>query len=224
MLEKNNDVGFVRLEDFMGKATSIVNAARVSFGKKHNGPLREQDKKLIKYLWNNKHTSPFRHVYFTFHIKAPIFVIRQWQKHQVGCSWNELSGRYVKFDPSFYSPDTFREIPVGSVKQGSGESISAEDQSIAKAIYDQCIADAYQSYEALLKLNVCREQARMILPLSLFSECYWSCSLQAIIHFLKLRLAHDAQSEIRSYAYEVKDILEKDHEMKYILEIALNES
>ena len=86
MDKKKDGLGFVELVDQMGDATSIVNAARVSFGKRHKGALRDQDKRLIKYLWSHKHSSPFRHVQFTFHIKAPIFVIRQWQKHQVGCA------------------------------------------------------------------------------------------------------------------------------------------
>lgn len=101
---KINGLGFVDLVDQMGNSLSIVNAARVSFGKRHQGELRQQDRKLIKYLWSHKHTSPFRHVTFTFHIKAPIFVLRQWQKHQVGCAWNEISGRYVKFDYEMYQP------------------------------------------------------------------------------------------------------------------------
>ena len=116
-MKKNiNDFGFVELIDTMGTATSIVNAARVSFGKRTKGPLDDKDKKLIKYLWEHKHTSPFRHVFFTFHIKAPIFVIRQWQKHQVGCSWNEISGRYVQLENRVYCPDSWRRS-IKDVKQ-----------------------------------------------------------------------------------------------------------
>lgn len=221
MKEENNELGFVELVDHMGDAVSIVNAARVSFGKSHEGELREQDKKLINYLWDHKHTSPFRHVYFKFHIKAPIFVLRQWMKHQVGCSWNEISGRYVKFKPSFYQPNLFRSVPPKSLKQGSGGPLNHSDQLKAQEIYIRSINESYEAYETLLELGVCREQARMLLPLSLFSECYWTASLHALIHFLNLRLAKDAQSEMRMYAEAVKEILEKQDGMKFVLGVCL---
>ena len=116
----NSGMGEVALINQMGDALSIVNAARVSFGKMALGPdLTDNDKRLIKYLWDNKHTSPFRHVTFTFHIKAPIFVLRQWMKHQVGSNFNEISGRYVQFEPSFYQPEIWRKS-IRNVKQGSG--------------------------------------------------------------------------------------------------------
>ena len=217
-MNNRKSLGFVELVDQMGDATSIVNSARVSFGKRHNGRLRESDKKLIKYLWRHKHTSPFRHVQFTFHIKAPIFVIRQWQKHQVGCAWNEMSGRYVEFPYEIYKPDLWRES-IKDVKQGSGKALI--NQNASSEVYEKACRYAFESYQNLLDQNVCKEQARMILPLAMFTQCFWSCSFQALIHFLKLRLAADAQIETRFYAEAVHEILSRDEDMKFLLEVCL---
>ncbi|MDE3246718.1 MAG: FAD-dependent thymidylate synthase, partial [Acidobacteriota bacterium] len=112
------DKGFVRLVDAMGSDLSVVNAARVSFGKQKD-TFEDSDRKLIKYLAVHEHTSPFRHAYMQFHVKAPIFVFRQWMKHQVGCSWNEISGRYVEFpNDEFFVPASFRQQAKVN-KQGS---------------------------------------------------------------------------------------------------------
>lgn len=218
MSSEKKGLGFVELVDQMGDAISIVNAARVSFGKRHEGKLRDKDKRLIEYLWSHKHTSPFRHVQFTFHIKAPIFVIRQWQKHQVGCAWNEMSGRYVEFANEIYKPQTWRES-IKDVKQGSGFSLV--DQETPSLIYEEACKSAFEAYQALIESGVCREQARIILPLSMFTECFWSCSFQALIHFLKLRLAKDAQVETQLYAQALFEILNRDEDMKFLLEVCL---
>ena len=215
---KMNGLGFVDLIDQMGDSLSIVNAARVSFGKRHTGALRQEDRKLIKYLWKHKHTSPFRHVTFTFHIKAPIFVLRQWQKHQVGSTFNEISGRYVRFDYEMYQPHQWRES-AENVKQGSGGPLM--NQSEPADLYKWAVQHQYFIYNQLLEMGVCREQARLVLPLSTFSECYWTCSLQALIHFLRLRLAKDAQAEITYYAEAIKSILERDDDMRFVLEVCL---
>ena len=102
------DKGFVKLVDVMGSDKSIVNSARISFAKQVE-EIGARDEKLIRYLWEHKHTSPFRHATLQFHIKAPLFVLRQWMKHQVGCAWNEVSGRYVEFNNEFYLPKNWRE-------------------------------------------------------------------------------------------------------------------
>ena len=215
-----NDFGFVELVDTMGSAASVVNAARVSFGKRIEGGLSDKDKSLIKYLWTHKHTSPFRHAFFTFHIKAPIFVIRQWQKHQVGCSWNEISGRYVKLDHSIHCPDVWRKS-IKNVKQGSGGAVDNQDE--ITDLYLSACNYAYATYKEMLKQGVAREQARMILPLAQFTECYWSASLHAVIHFLQLRLAKDAQAEIRYYAQAIKALVESDESFSFIMDVCLNE-
>ena len=97
----------MRLVDVMGSDLSVVNAARISFAKQTQ-EFRQQDRKLIHYLWSHRHTSPFRHASIQIHLKAPLFVLRQWMKHQVGCAWNEVSGRYVRFDAQFYNPSNWR--------------------------------------------------------------------------------------------------------------------
>lgn len=198
------DYGFVEYVDHMGSDLSIVNSARVSFGKKVS-EINPRDKKLIKYLWSHQHTTPFRHAYMTFHIKAPLFVLRQWQKHQIGCSWNEMSGRYVVFDCEFYQPDKFR-LQSKNNKQGSFGKI--EKQEEAHVIYETSMIYAIRDYNRLLDLGVCKEQARMILPNSLYTECYWTVSLQAIMHFLKLREDSHAQWEIQEYAKVIRSLAE----------------
>ena len=199
------DKGFVELVDHMGSDLSVVNAARVSFGKKKE-TFNGRDKKLIAYLWKHKHTSPFRHASVQFHIKAPIFVLRQWMKHQVGCSWNEISGRYVEFDYEYYTPKHFR-VQSKDNKQGSEGSVDPKTEKLAQEIYWDTCDSAMQSYTALLGMGVAKEQARMILPVSLYSECYWTCSLQAVMHFIALRDESHAQWEIQEYARGVKELI-----------------
>lgn len=198
------DKGFVSLVDSMGSDLSVVNSARVSFGKKKD-VFDHKDKRLIKYLWKNKHSSPFRHASLQFHIKAPIFVLRQWMKHQVGCSWNEISGRYVEFESEFYHPEVYRKQSKSNKQGSEGEIPKQEDASV---IYNTSMLYAMRDYQRLLDLGVCKEQARMVLPVSLYSECYWTCSLQAVMHFLVLRCDHHAQWEIREYATAVKELIE----------------
>jgi len=197
------DKGFVELVDHMGSDLSVVNSARVSFGKKKS-EFDNKDKRLIDYLLKNEHTSPFRHATIQFHIKAPIFVLRQWQKHQVGCSWNEISGRYVEFKEEYYSPVIFRKQSKIN-KQGSFGEV--ENIFFCSKEYEECISFSFKKYKVLLDSGVCKEQARMVLPLSIYSECYWTCSLQAVLHFLRLRLDSHSQYEIREYAKAVRSYI-----------------
>tara|TARA_Y100000114_G_scaffold27253_1_gene22940 strand:- start:3668 stop:4315 length:648 start_codon:yes stop_codon:yes gene_type:complete len=208
----------IRLVKRSGSAIDIVNAARVSFGKEIY-QMQDKDWKLIKYLWTNQHTSPFRHISFTFHIRAPIFVLRQWMKHQVGCSWNEISGRYVEFEYGFFSPDKWRSKPDKSIKQGSGDNLDSSTQADATMIYQNAVDHLFDTYKHLIKMGVCKEQARMILPTSLISECYWTCSFQALIHFLKQRTDTHAQKEIAAYAWDIVAMLCENEEMKRLMRI-----
>ena len=212
--------GSVQLVDMMGSPLSVVNSARVSMGK-HVDEMSEGDWRLIDYLWSHEHTSPFRHVQFQFHVKAPVFVLRQWMKHQVGCAWNEISGRYVQFDQEAWNPDAWR-AQADKVKQGSAGPMAEDDALRAQMIYDRAIEASFKAYEELLSAGVCKEQARACLPLSLMSECYWSCSLHALVHFLKLRLDHHAQAEIRAYARAVLDSVLAVEGMPRLLSIALS--
>ena len=193
------DKGFIDVVDVMGSDLSVVNAARVSFGKRKE-EMTAGDSKLIRYLWTHMHTSPFRHASIQFHLKAPIFVLRQWMKHQVGCAWNEISGRYVVFEPDFYVPSNWREQHESN-KQGSKGSVA--DQAQATELYEATLKQQFDAYNELLAQGVCKEQARMVLPVATYSECYWTCSLQAIMHFLSLRLDAHSQWEIRQYAAAV---------------------
>ena len=209
----------VALVDSMGTPLSIVNSARVSFGR-HSEEMSERDWKLVRYLWRNGHSSPFRHVSFQFKIEAPIFVLRQWMKHQVGCSWNEISGRYVEFSPTYWEPEIWR-AQASDLKQGSRGEL--EDPHLSE-IYRSAMSSSWEAYEELLRRGVCREQARTVLPLSLMSSCVWSATLQAVVHFLKLRLDSHAQEEIRLLAQGVRlsvEVLSDDFER--LLSLLLDE-
>ena len=199
------DRGFVQLVDCMGGDLSVVNAARVSYGKRKE-TFEEGDSKLIRYLATHEHTSPFRHAYLQFHVKAPIFVFRQWMKHQVGCSWNEISGRYVEFpEDEFHVPALFRQQAKVN-KQGSEGAVA--DQAAATAAYEGSCRASVAAYKQLLEAGVCREQARCVLPLGLYSEVYWTTSLQAVAHFIRLRSEAHAQWEIQEYARAVRALVE----------------
>jgi thymidylate synthase (FAD) len=199
------DKGFVKLIDHLGSDLSVVNAARVSYGKRKES-FDEGDEKLIRYLAKHEHTSPFRHTAMTLHVKAPIFVFRQWMKHRIGSEFNEISGRYVEFpDDEFFVPELFRQQAKVN-KQGSEGAV--EDQAGATETYlASCKASVVQ-YKALLAMGVCKEQARCVLPLGLYSEVYWTVSLQAAAHFIRLRAESHAQWEIQQYAHAVAKVVE----------------
>lgn len=204
-IRKVLDKGFVHLVDSMGSDLTVVNAARVSFGK-HKESFDSKDSELLDYLAENEHTAPFRHCYLTFHVKAPIFVFRQWMKHRVASDFNEISGRYVEFQENeFYIPAEFR-LQAKINKQGSEGKLSDLSDFIATDIYQEACENSVKQYKALLELGVCREQARCVLPLALYSEVYWTVSLQAVAHFLHLRLDEHAQWEIRQYAKVVAEL------------------
>lgn len=212
------DDGYVELIDFMGKGDlSVVNAARVSFGKQKQ-QLDEKDDKLIRYLARHKHMSPFRHVQFSFRIHTSEIVCRQLYKHQVGCAftsgefreattvWNEISGRYVQFEPEFHVIANFRPQHENN-RQASkhGEQIASQEE--AQQIYRRSVLDSYNAYKALLKLGVCREQARMVLPVSFMNTLIWTASLEAVVNFIKLRDHAGAQQEIRNLALAIKELV-----------------
>ena len=210
--------GRVELVDVMGDARSVVNAARVSMGR-HVTEMGEADARLIRYLWEHEHTSPFRHVTFQFRLRAPIFVVRQWQKHQIGCSWNEISGRYVTFEDEAWRPERWR-AQSAAVKQGSAGPLDDLSALDAATLYEEAMAHAFETYQRLLALGVAKEQARAVLPLSLMTECFWTASLQAVLHFLKLRPDAHAQEEIRDFARAVEELICADEGIRYIVTLA----
>lgn len=238
------DHGFVELVEKTGHRTMVVDAARCSYGSKGD-ELGERDRKLIAFLLGNGHTSPFRHFFFTFHIKAPLFVFRQWQKYQVGCawreyetptgetlaikdaagdrhlgqvvasdvqidtdkgcSWNELSGRYKVMEPEFYMPAVAR--------RNNGRQSAIDDDRLTdlmKVCMDEAQQEALACYLHMLDLGVAKELARLVLPPTIYSEAYWTVSLQAVLHFLDQRLAPEAQFEIRQYAQGVLELIRPD--------------
>lgn len=199
----------VKLIDHMGSDLSVVNAARVSFAKHHDEFDEERDAKLIRYLARHGHWTPFGHTSVTIHVKAPIFVARQLAKHQVGLVWNEVSRRYVDDEPEVFMPSVWRKKPEGSIKQGSGESFSAESGArISKVLY-VLHETALAGYEALLEYGVAPEQARMILPQSMYTEWYWTGSIAAWARVCKLRLDPHAQQETRDVAEQIDEVMKE---------------
>ena len=193
--------------DHMGSDLSVVNAARVSFGKSSSMDednmgvwhLKDGDKRLIKYLAKHKHLSPFGHAFASFHIKAPIFVARQLVKHSY-LRWNEISRRYVDDEPEFYVPEVWRGRSADK-KQGSDGEVTLG--TLDAAIVSDSPYDALSAYKALLKAGVAPEMARMTLPQSTLSEWYWSGSLDAFANMCRLRCASDTQYETRVVADQI---------------------
>jgi thymidylate synthase (FAD) len=210
------DRGHVTLIDCMGDDLTVVNSARVSFGNKKS-ELDDKDIKLINYLVKNKHDSPLRHVQIQFRVKAPEFVMRQWYKHVVGIgytdmrevdhAWNEISGRYIKYDPEFYYPSKFRQQSKDN-KQATKDK-AVDNTKGARAAYNAAVSLSYNMYNQLLKLGVGKEQARCVLPVAFYTEVIWTVSLQAVLNFISLRDHEHAQWEIREYAKAVRELVEE---------------
>ena len=200
------DKGFIEVIDSLGNDLTVVNSARVSFGKRKS-VWSAADRRLVKYLAKYKHYSPFRHLQIQFHIKAPEFVMRQWYKHVVGIettsnsstkdhAWNEISGRYVPVE-DYYTPSVFRKQSEDNKQASEGE---IESQELADMIWTSTLKSTTDAYEGLLKLGVAKEQARAMLPLSQYTEVYWTASFQAIMNFIELRNEKTSQWEIQEYA------------------------
>ena len=199
----------VELIDHMGSDASVVNAARVSFGKRIK-KMTEGDTKLIKYLAQHNHWSPFGHASLQFRIKAPIFVARQLIKHQVGLTWNEISRRYVEHEPEFYEVESWRGRPINKKQGSSEEEIMWIDRSTrTDALQSQVETVALKNYNRMLEAGVAPEQARMILPQSMMTEWYWSGTLYAFARICNLRCAEDAQYETRIVANLINDECER---------------
>jgi thymidylate synthase (FAD) len=186
--------------DHMGSDLSVVNAARVSFGKKHTEFDTERDTKLIRYLAKHKHISPFGHAFASFHVKAPIFVARQLVKHKF-LRWNEISRRYVDDEPEFYVPDVWRGRSTDK-KQGSEGSYSPDFH-----ILDDAMGRVKDLYDQMIYTGCAPEQARMVLPQSTMTEFYWSGSLDAFASMCVLRLKDDTQYETRLVAQQIDEVM-----------------
>jgi thymidylate synthase (FAD) len=197
------DHGFVRLDDAMATDLSVVNSARVSFGRRKT-ELDEADEGLIRFLMRDRHGTPFEHNSFRFHVRAPIFVAREWFRHRVG-SFNEFSMRYARATDDFYlpAPDDVR-TQVGKPGAYSFEPVPPElaeqTRDELQAVYEQ----AYATYERLVDLGVARELARCVMPVGAYTEFYWTVNARALMNFVALRAHENAQREIRRYAEAVE--------------------
>jgi thymidylate synthase (FAD) len=234
----DDGIGFVALVDRMqhDPALKVVNSARISYERQKDG-FDDKDRALCSFLWRHGHTSPYRHSFYTFHWKAPLFVFRQAFKYQVGsgwreyevdgqtvslevfdvffdtdkgCSWNEVSGRYVEWTPEFYVPGVMRANPPHGNKQASVDLPASFDHARERELMLAECRRAFDAYRERIERGVAKEIARMCLPQSLYSQAYWTVSLQGVIHFLEQRLEPDAQHEIRRYAQAVERLIAPD--------------
>ena len=222
------DKGYVRLVDTLGNDLSVANAARVSYDKesklREDGSLVIADQRLIKFLWDEGHTSPFRHAAMTFEVYAPLFVARQWWKHAVASThvddqngWNESSRRYITENEEFYipTPGEWRSKPENS-KQGSGPAL---DQDYGYGLTEKLInyiGDGVDMYNKAINDGVAPEQARLFLPAyGMYVRWRWTVSLHGALTFLGQRLPSDAQFEIREYAEAVKELTKNSFPYTY---------
>ena len=223
------DKGHVELMDHMGSDLTVCNAARVSFNKESEWGLdfdaiarlkscpynkddvrllKEKDEKLIRYLAKHNHWTPFAHPQITLRIKAPVSIRTQFFKHKQGFVENEISRRYVSYEPEFYSP-TWRGKPTDGAKQGSEDFITEETRTnLYDAIYRESYETALHVYNTLIEKGIAPEQARFVLPQGMYTEWYWTGSLAAYARFYKQRKDDHAQWEIREYASAVGKIIE----------------
>ena len=214
--------GIVRLVDLLPRVVSgsslkcdyaIAEAARVSYypvsqmNNHENNKPKRTDAELIKYLFRNNHTSPFEMVEFKFYIKAPLFVIRQWQRHRMS-SYNEISGRYSVLTDSFWEPREFRTQSKIN-KQGSESPLDEPKNWHLLQEYNNHIKSTYSFYQYLLSNGVSKEMARSVLPLSTMSEFYWKIDLHNLLRFISLRSTSHAQPEIREYSDSIKEIVKE---------------
>lgn len=218
--------GYVKLHDVMGSDLTVVNAARVSYNKKKD-QLDEKDRRLIQFLAEHGHTSPFRHATLQFEVYAPLMVARQWWKYVVGSDhvmdgWNESSRRYITEECEFYIPKAseWRSVPENK-KQGSGDVLGLElGFELTNALH-QHVTEATALYEWAMSMGACAEQARMFLPAySMYVRWYWTASLQSVAHLLQQRLDHASQWEFQQYAKAVHE-LAKQH-FPFSMEVLVN--
>ncbi len=202
------NTGFVRLIDYMGGDESIVQAARVSYGR--GTKTVNEDRGLIRYLMRHLHTTPFEMVELKFHVKLPIFVARQWIRHRTA-NVNEYSGRYSVMKDEFYVPE-HEAIHYQSVRNKQGrreENVPPELRQKVMDILSSSQQQLYGEYEQLLESDIARELARINLPLSLYTEWYWKIDLHNLFHFLRLRMDEHAQYEIRVYGEAMAEITKR---------------
>ena len=209
------DKGFIEVVDSLVSDLTVVNSARVSFGKRKE-KFDKSDARLVRYLAKYKHYSPFRHLQVQFHLKAPEFVMRQWYKHVVGIettsnssakdhAWNEISGRYVPV-ADYYNPSVWRKQSDDN-KQASEGVLDDLQQKRMDDAYDDFMRKVRMTYDKMVNAGMAKEQARIILPLNQYTEVYWTASFQAIMNFIELRNEKTSQWEIQEYAKVLLDLM-----------------
>ena len=203
------DHGFVRLDGAMASDLSVVNAARVSFARRKD-EVDESDEGLIRFLMRDRHGTPFEHNAFRFHVRAPIFVAREWFRHRIG-SFNEFSMRYARATDDFYVPaaeDVRSQVgkPGAYSFEPVGPDVAETTRETLRAVY----AEAFAAYERLVELGVARELARAVMPVGAYTEFYWTVNARALMNFVSLRSAETAQREIRRYAEACEQFLAEE--------------
>ena len=202
-MSKVLDKGFVKLIDSMGDDSAVVKAARVSYGQ--DLKTADEDERLINFLMNNGHHNPFEHIVFKFHTKCPIFVARQLFRTRIS-SMNEISGRYIEFEPEYFLPDHLRK-QTGKNYQYENFENKVEEKIVIDTI-DKFMNTTFEFYNELLSIGVAKELARIVLPLSTYTQFYWTINFRALMNFLELRLDEHAQLEIREYAKAIEKLIE----------------
>ena len=201
------DKGRLELIAVCAHDLDVVNAARVSFNQEET-EMNEKNEGLIRFLMREKHGTPFEHSFFKFRVKAPLFVFREWHRHRVGHSYNEWSARYSQLDPDFYIPESEKVVSQFG-KPGNYEFAAVEDVQTAEifreVLYAQSV-QAYEQYEKALEIGIAKQQARLFLPVNIYSEMIWSCNPRSLMHFLSLRNSNNAQAEIREYAQAAEEL------------------
>lgn len=203
-------IGFIELIDSMGNDLSIVNAARVSLGNKSE-EFTNRDAKLIRYLLENSHSSPLEHVTFTFHVKLPLPIARQWYRHRTSSysSFNEISRRYTSENIEYFVPDEFRkQAKIDRQASDFDNKFSEEENQMFYDVFLDVINFCEQKYSYLLESGVAREQARMVLPQNMYTEFYQTVNLWNLFHFMDLRNSEHAQYEIKVYADAIERLIE----------------
>lgn len=195
----------IELIDSMGDDSTIVNSARVSFSKDSSSYTSDQNTKLIKYLAKHSHWTPFAHVQVSCRVKIPVFMARQYFKHIVGSVKNEMSRRYISSPPEFWYPESWRSRPSVSIKQGSGEVLP--DQDAIMEDYNLSVEESLRTYNLLLDLDVCPEQARAVLPQSMYTEFIDTASLVYWARIYRQRTHEGSQKEWEPLCEQINDIM-----------------
>ncbi len=206
--------GFVFLDSSMADDLSVVNSARVSFAKKSDR-ISEAEVGLINFLMRERHGTPFEHNSFRFHVKCPIFVAREWFRHRIG-SFNEFSARYSEVGDEFFSPNVSDvRSQVGKPGSYSFERMNIDDSEAAIAIINKANDAAYRAYKDLIYMGVAKELARVVLPVSMYTQFFWTVNARALMNFLSLRNAPNAQIDIQRYAQDVERIFKGQMPITY---------